>query len=1318
MLGDEVVAQRPGSTELFIRQGNAILRIDLSTGQQTTLLNSAPMLLGYRPNGDALVVYDPTTAQIQAVNLTTAASTTLATGVLPGASIQAGGFASFNAATDQVTLLSRTNPGVVLTTMNLNTGAQITTTANLPDLQALAGASTQPNTVFGIWEDAAQRGVLVIGRIDVQTGVAQTLARLSTGTSSGGFSNYNFDVNADGIAFVHYSGLFNGLQGSWITSIDTNTGTVLGAKENPGDLIRGSAPISNEATQQLSVRITALPAASLGAVVLADGTTAVLQGTSYTVAQLQGMQFRSSRDGNGSGSFSYVVEDNGTTNGAAAPLGLAETLSIRVLPVNDQPLSAGRAVGPVFIVDNSNLKLNAGTGLYQPIPLGLADVVTVPPTAAVAYAAGGAADESAEALTYTITELPRAIDTLLATITTATALSTNARLSTVFAAGDVVTATVNGNAIRYTVQATDISETSAVTTRSNIASGLVAAVNANAGTNGVVRAEVNNDDPERLTFTATAAGMTLQLTSNTSLGAVLIRNGGNQLTVVATGQVLTLEQLKALEFRTSEGITKLSAAARLGQFAFSVNDNGTAASGGNASLQQRLTILVDTNKASARTGARISGITSDEQAIAAAMSLDPTNPTPGVTDSRVKGLSTSLYSQLETSNPLYLAEIGGRGAIDGAPINYAPAAVPLLFDLPVPNSTPGAEITHRLTYKSTLSGQFRSNAEGNSYSLVAPVAGFSLSSAGSWSFDPLHAAYQALALNQTQTVSVAYREQANGPSRELTIDLTRIDLGDGDSTIMATPSGTETKRTSFSRGEWITASTEGREKDRYFKFVSEATLLSYGAIDTGQINQDGEKIFAWTGAIQTANGQPLTLLDGTIITSPGYYDFTRRDGSGNGVEFIYQTVTEKDKPVDYIVGMKFFLTNNLFGDNDPARDNIRDPGAPITVMEELGEITTSYGFASYENVETSGSIDFELRVSKESTLLTTNPYPFDGGRGAVIQSTVEGDGLRPMQLTQTVVMASSGASGGGAAAGQTALSLQGGEDGNDADSGNQDSQGASKLAQGAGANAKPKPGDPGDQRGPAERGLKLDPIQQLASAATAEPSTLLEQLSDTNILGTNLLDALALGAGVLYLLYGPKAIEASKGGFSSWLAGGFGRRSAAAATAGGERSVLALFLMRQPNGQQQLVAARVGQGSLKLLAQQELAPQQAGAQLSDALAAVLEQLPRERCELLLLDPRLQRAAVAATAQLDQLGERRQELASDALASPLAACSDNELAQLRAWLNKPSGTLPQDLPLFQLLQQRQQSYAANLPEQQATMASLIELSLALAWSERP
>ena len=414
--------------------------------------------------------------------------------------------------------------------------------------------------------------------------------------------------------------------------------------------------------------------------------------------------------------------------------------------------------------------------------------------------------------------------------------------------------------------------------------------------------------------------------------------------------------------------------------------------------------------------------------------------------------------------------------------------------------------------------------------------------------------------------------------------------------------------------------------------------------------------------------------------------------------------------------MKFFLTNNLFGDNDPARDNIRDPGAPITVMTELGEITTSYGYASYENEKTSGGDDFQLRVNSVRTLFTGNPNPFDGGEGPVLQSSVDGSGRDAQQLAQAAIVAGGGASGSGAAAGQSALSLQGGEDGKEANSGDQDSQGTSKVALGAGANGRKERPDNGDRQGPAERGLKLDPLRELATAASAEPSTLLEQLSDTNILGTNLLDALALGAGVLYLLYGPKAIEASKGGLRNWLAGGIGRRQGvAAAAAPGERSVLALFVMRQANGTAQLVAARVGAGSLELLAQQDLPAQANGSQLDTPLQTLLERLPQQRYNLLLLDPRLSQAS--ASAQLDQLSDGRQALATEQLAAPLAACSNNDLAQLRAWLNKPSGSLPQDLPLFQLLQQRQQSYATALPEQQATMASLIELSLALAWSER-
>ena len=70
-----------------------------------------------------------------------------------------------------------------------------------------------------------------------------------------------------------------------------------------------------------------------------------------------------------------------------------------------------------------------------------------------------------------------------------------------------------------------------------------------------------------------------------------------------------------------------------------------------------------------------------------------------------------------------------------------------------------------------------------------------------------------------------------------------------------------------------------------------------------------------------------------------------------------------------------------------------------------------------------------------------------------------------------------------------------------------------------------------------------------------------------------------------------------------------------------------------------------------------------------------------------------------------------------LGSTSATSKDAELEQLRAWLNKPSATAAETLPIFQELQNRNEFYQAYLPKEQASMASLIELSLALTWSQR-
>ena len=78
--------------------------------------------------------------------------------------------------------------------------------------------------------------------------------------------------------------------------------------------------------------VTALPS-GLGTIVLADGT-AVAAGSTYTLAQLQGMLFRAAGGVSGNASFSFTVSDGGGGNDT-----LAQQLSIQV--VNAAPVLDG-----------------------------------------------------------------------------------------------------------------------------------------------------------------------------------------------------------------------------------------------------------------------------------------------------------------------------------------------------------------------------------------------------------------------------------------------------------------------------------------------------------------------------------------------------------------------------------------------------------------------------------------------------------------------------------------------------------------------------------------------------------------------------------------------------------------------------------------------------------------------------------------------------------------------------------------------------------------------------------------------------------------
>ncbi|MFN6054248.1 MAG: hypothetical protein ACK47R_25750, partial [Planctomycetia bacterium] len=69
-------------------------------------------------------------------------------------------------------------------------------------------------------------------------------------------------------------------------------------------------------------------------------------------------------------------------------------------------------------------------------------------------------------------------------------------------------------------------------------------------------------------------------------------------------------------------------------------------------------------------------------------------------------------------------------------------------------------------------------------------------------------------------------------------------------------------------------------------------------------------------------GITLTSLDNQVVTTPGWYDYTQRTPGGDGAQF---KDFNNDGKVDAII---ITLTDNAFGDDNPVRNKIVDPGTP------------------------------------------------------------------------------------------------------------------------------------------------------------------------------------------------------------------------------------------------------------------------------------------------------------------------------------------------------------------------------------------------------
>ncbi|MGB6043444.1 MAG: choice-of-anchor Q domain-containing protein, partial [Pirellulales bacterium] len=120
-----------------------------------------------------------------------------------------------------------------------------------------------------------------------------------------------------------------------------------------GALAYGPGGGVDEAGQTLVYKVTAVPATALGNIVLSDGATVVTANTNYSLAQLQGMQFRTANNANGGpATFTWSVQDSGGTGNGGLDT-LTESLTVTVSPVNDPPTIT--AIANTIILESGNI---------------------------------------------------------------------------------------------------------------------------------------------------------------------------------------------------------------------------------------------------------------------------------------------------------------------------------------------------------------------------------------------------------------------------------------------------------------------------------------------------------------------------------------------------------------------------------------------------------------------------------------------------------------------------------------------------------------------------------------------------------------------------------------------------------------------------------------------------------------------------------------------------------------------------------------------------------------------------------------------------
>ena len=251
---------------------------------------------------------------------------------------------------------------------------------------------------------------------------------------------------------------------------------------------------TDETGQTFAYTVTALPSGTVGNVYLADGTTLVTT-TTYTLADIRGMQFKPTANASGVTAFQYNVTDSGGT-GNGGLNSISEFILLTVTGVNDAPTLTATPLSPGFTEA-------AGAGTQA---------------AAVAVFGGAAAStvetgQTLTGLTFTVTGLADGVNEVIVVNGTTIALGASSSGTTAF------------NGLTYNVTISGAAATAV------LSGGTLGAAAMQTLVNGITYQNTNTDNP-------TAGNRVFTLTQITDSGGN--SNGGVNATTLAIASTVSV----------------------------------------------------------------------------------------------------------------------------------------------------------------------------------------------------------------------------------------------------------------------------------------------------------------------------------------------------------------------------------------------------------------------------------------------------------------------------------------------------------------------------------------------------------------------------------------------------------------------------------------------------------------------------------------------------------------------------------------------------------------------------------------------------------